>query len=44
MAGWHYKLSGHGFELTLGIGDGQGCLECYSPYGRKELDTIEQLI
>ena len=24
MAGWHYQLNGHGFEWTLGVGDGQG--------------------
>ena len=29
--------------LTLGVGDGQGGLVCYSPWGCKELDTTEQL-
>ena len=24
MAGWHHQLNGHGFEWTLGVGDGQG--------------------
>ena len=24
IVGWHHGLSGHGFVLTLGIGDGQG--------------------
>ena len=24
MAGWHHRLNGHGFEWTLGVGDGQG--------------------
>ena len=33
----------HEFEQALGIGDGQGSLVCYSPWGRKELDTTEQL-
>ena len=28
MAGWHHRLNGHGFGLTLGVGDGQGGLEC----------------
>ena len=28
---------------TLGVGDGQGGLACCSPWGRKELDTTEQL-
>ena len=23
MAGWHHRLNGHEFELTLGVGDGQ---------------------
>ena len=36
MVGWHHWLKGHGFELTLGVGDGQGSLECYSPWGLKE--------
>ena len=27
----------------LGVGDGQGSLVCYSPWGRKESDTAEQL-
>ena len=24
MAGWHYRLNGHGLGWTLGVGDGQG--------------------
>ena len=28
MAGWHHRLSGHEFEWTPGIGDGQGGLAC----------------
>ena len=24
MVGWHHRLSGHEFESTLGVGDGQG--------------------
>ena len=31
------------FEQALGVGDGQGSLMCCSPWGRKELDMIEQL-
>ena len=31
------------FELTLGVGDGQGGLACCTPWGRKELDMIEWL-
>ena len=43
MAGWHHRLNGHGLEQTLGDGEGQGSLECCSPWGRKESDTTEQL-
>ena len=32
------------FEQALGVGDGQGSLECCSPWGHKESDTIERLI
>ena len=33
-----------GMSLSgLGVGDGQGSLECYSPWGRKELDMTERL-
>ena len=31
------------FELTPGVGDGQGGLECCDSWGHKELDTTEQL-
>ena len=43
MAGWHHQLDVHGFGWTLGVGDGQGGLVCYSSWGRKESDTTEQL-
>ena len=43
MVGWHHRLNGHEFEQTLGDGEGQGSLACCSPWGRKELDTTEQL-
>ena len=43
MVGWHHRLNGHEFEQALGVGDGQGCLACCSPQGRKELDTTEWL-
>ena len=26
MIGWHHQLTGHEFEQTLGVGDGQGSL------------------
>ena len=40
MVGWHHRLSGHGFEWTLGVGDGPGGLACCSLWGRKESDTL----
>ena len=43
MAGWHHRLDGHGFGWTPGVGDGQGGLACCGSWGRKELDTTEQL-
>ena len=39
MVGWHHWLDGHEFEYATGIGDGQGSLSCYSPWGHKESDT-----
>ena len=42
MVGWHHWLDGHEFEQSSWI-DGQGSLACYSPWGRNELDTTEQL-
>ena len=41
--GWYYRLDGHEFEQDLGVGDGQGSLACYSPWGRKESDMTERL-
>ena len=43
MAGWHHQLNGPEFEWTLGVGDGQGGLECCNSWGRKESDTTEWL-
>ena len=40
MVGWHHRLNGHELEQAPRVGDGQG--GC-SPWGRKELDTTEQL-
>ena len=37
------QVNGHGFEWTLGIGDGQGDLECFNSWGHKESDTTEQM-
>ena len=33
MVGWHHRLNGHEFEQALGVGEGQGGLACYSPWG-----------
>ena len=41
MVGWHHRLEGHEFEQTPVDGEGQESLECCSPWGCKELDTIE---
>ena len=43
MVGWHHQLDGHGFGWTLGVGDGQGGLECCVSWGRKESDMTEWL-
>ena len=43
MVGWHHRHYGPEFEQALGVGDEQRSLVCYSPWGRKELDTTEQL-
>ena len=40
---WHHQLSGHEFEQALGDDEGQGGLECCSPWGHKESDMAEQL-
>ena len=43
MVGWHHWLKGHKFELAPGDGEGQGSLECCSPWGCEESDTTERL-
>ena len=43
VIGWHHQHDGPEFEQALGVGDGQGSLVCYSPWGHKESDTTEQL-
>ena len=42
MIGWHHRLNGHEFEQAPD-GEGQGSLECCSPWGPKESDTTQQL-
>ena len=43
MVGWHHQLNGNEFEQVLGVGDGQGGLECCDSWGNKESDITEQL-
>ena len=43
MVGWHHRLDGLESEQALGVGDGQGSLACYSPWGRKKSDMTERL-
>ena len=41
MVGWYHQVNGYESEQAPGDGEGQGSLECYSPWDCKELDTIE---
>ena len=43
IVGWHHQLDGHELEQAPGVGDGQGSLSCYSPWGHKESVMTEQL-
>ena len=43
MVRQHHQLNGHEFEQIPGDSEGQGRLECCSPWGCKELDTIKQM-
>ena len=43
MVGWHYWLDRHELEQALGVGDVQGSLLCFSPWGHKESDTTAPL-
>ena len=43
MVGRYHRLNGHAFEQSLGDGEGQGSLACYSPWGQKKWDITEQL-
>ena len=38
MAGWHHQCNGHELELTLGGGEGQRGLACFSPWACEESD------
>ena len=41
MAGWHYRLDGHEFEETLGVGNGKGGLAYCDSWGRKVSGTTK---
>ena len=43
MVWWYHWLDGCGSEQGLGVGDGNGSLECCSPWGHKYLDVTELL-
>ena len=43
MVGWDHQFNARDLEQSLGDGEGQGSLACYSPKGHKELDTTWQL-
>ena len=43
MVRWYHRLNGHKFEQAPGVGDRQGNLVCYSPWGRKESNMTEKL-
>ena len=43
MVGWHHLLNGPEFEQPPGVGDGQGGLVRFSPWGCKESDMTEWL-
>ena len=47
MVGWHHCLNGHEFEEIPGDSEGQGSLECCSPWNhrvRHDLATEQQQI
>ena len=35
MVEWHHQLDGHEFEQTSGVGDRQGRLRCWNPWGHE---------
>ena len=41
MVGWHQGLDGHEFEQAPGIGDGQGGMAFYSPWGSQRVGNDE---
>ena len=43
MVGWYHRLNGQESEQALGVGDGQGSLASFSPWGGKKSDMTERL-
>ena len=43
MVGWHHRFNGYELGQTFGDYEGQGSLECCSPWGCKESDMTERL-
>ena len=43
MVEWHHRFDGHEFDQAVGVGEGQGGLECCSSWGCKESDRTWQL-
>ena len=41
MVGWHHQLNRHAFEQAPADSEGQGSLECCSPWGYKESHMTE---
>ena len=41
LVGWNHRLDGHESEQVPGVGNGQGSLACFSPWGCKESDMTE---
>ena len=41
VVGWHHQLDGHEFEQAVGVGDGQGGLAFYVPWGLKDSDKCK---
>ena len=39
----HHRLDEHEYEQAPGVGDGQGGLACYSPWGHRESDATERV-
>ena len=43
IAGWHHQCNEHELGQTLGDGEGQGSLRCYSTRGCKKFDMTGQI-